>query len=95
MSSTGKPRLRGLRGFQSMSISEVVFVLRALVESDLPSIFRFMVNSVSLRSSCMLRVGTLRTSRMWKDTTLAYDGCYCAGQQIYDLDTCNFSNMNS
>lgn len=95
MSPTQTPRLRSLRGFQSMSISEVVFALRALVESGLLSILRFMVNSVSLWNNCILKVGVLRTSRMREDTNLAYDGCYCAGQQLFDLDACNFSNMNS
>lgn len=90
MSPTESPRLRSLRGFQSMSISEVVFALHALVVSGLLSILRFMVNSVSLWNNCILNVGMLRTSRMREDTTLTYYGCYCAGQQLYDLDTCNF-----
>lgn len=77
-----------------MSISEVVFPLCGCVVSGLLSIPRFLVNSVSLRNSCILNVWMLRFSRMRKDTALAYDVCYCAGQQTYNPENCSFSNMN-
>ncbi|MCJ1429523.1 Meiotic recombination protein dmc1 [Sticta canariensis] len=48
--STGSKQLDSILGggFQSMSISEVVFALRPLVDSGLLSILRFMVNSTQL-----------------------------------------------
>lgn len=62
------------------------------VESGLLSL-RFTVNLVSVRNICVLNGRILRYSRVRKDTALAYHVCYCAGRQLYGLETSTIADL--